>query len=253
MVSMIGLSTPIEKSNDDLTPVYHKLEKAIKEQIENGRLAAGEKIPPEREIARLNNVSLATARKALQNLVQRGFLHRIQGKGTFVSNTALRRQKVRYYPLANRFQDDISEPNIKLFELKLIPGNPRINQHLKIRSNQELYELKRVLYLKRKPIIYCVSFLPAKLCRGLEGVKKIYFEKDPFYIFLEQRFGISTIENRELYGVTSADKDLAKILNVEEGHPLLEVEMLALTFKEKPYEYRISYCLTDEKKIRRVI
>jgi GntR family transcriptional regulator len=107
--------------------------------------------------------------------------------------------------------------------------------------------------LKRKPIIYCISFLPAKLCRGLEGVKKIYFEKYAFYIFLEQRFGISTIENRELYGATLANKDLAKILNLEEGHPVLEVEMLALTYKEKPYEYRISFCLTDEKKIRRVI
>jgi GntR family transcriptional regulator len=253
MASMIGLSTPIEKSNEDLTPVYHKLEKAIKEQIENGRLAVGAKIPPEREIARLNNVSLATARRALQNLVQGGFLHRIQGKGTFVSNTALRREKVRYYPLSNRFQGDISEPSIKLIELKLIPGNPRINRHLKIRANQDLYELRRVLYLKRKPIIYCISFLPAKLCSGLESVKKIYLEKFAFYIFLEQRFGISTIENRELYGATLADKDLSKILNVEEGHPVLEVEMLALTFKEKPYEYRISFCLTDEKKIRRVI
>ena len=134
MASMIGLSAPIEKSNEDLTPVYHKLEKAIKEQIENGRLAVGAKIPPEREIARLNNVSLTTARKALQNLVQHGFLHRIQGKGTFVSNTALRREKVRYYPLSNQFQDDISEPSIKLIGLKLIPGNPRINRHLKIRA-----------------------------------------------------------------------------------------------------------------------
>ena len=107
--------------------------------------------------------------------------------------------------------------------------------------------------MKRRPIIYCISFLPFKLCSGLENVKKIYFEKYAFYIFIEQRFGISTIENRELYGATLAGKDLAKMLNVEEGHPVLEVEMLALTFKDKPYEYRISYCLTDEKKIRRVI
>jgi DNA-binding GntR family transcriptional regulator len=61
------------------------------------------------------------------------------------------------------------------------------------------------------------------------------------------------MRNIELYSATLAEENVANLLNVAAGHPLLKVEMLALTYKEKPYEYRISYCLTDEKKIRRVI
>lgn len=239
-------------STEDPTPVYHKLEKAIQERIERGRLAVGDPIPPEKEIARLNTLSLATVRKALQNLVQNGFLHRIQGKGTFVSNTARRRKKVRYYAMVKRFGDNIGQPTIKLLELKRIPGDRQINQHLNIRSNQDLYELRRVVYFNRKPVIYCISYLPYKLCTGLESIKKIYFEKYALYIFLEQRFGITTMKNRDLYSATLADKELAKILGIKKGHPLLCVEMQALTHKEKPYEYRISYCLTDERKIRRI-
>ena len=250
---MIGLSAPIEKSTEDLTPVYHKLEKAIKEQIENGRLAVDEKIPSEREIARLNNVSLATVRRALQNLVQSGFLHRIQGKGTFVSNTALRRKKVRYYSLANKFQAEINQPAIKFIELKHIPGNRQINRHLKLKSTQDLYELRRVVFFNGNPLIYCQSFLPCQICTGLKKFKKTDFEKFALYIFLEQKFGITTMRNIELYSATLAEENVANRLNVQAGHPLLKVEMLALTYKEKPYEYRISYCLTDEKKIRRVI
>jgi GntR family transcriptional regulator len=242
----------IHTSIEDPTPVYYQLEKAIQELIESGRLAVDDPIPPEREIARMNGLSLTTVRTALQNLVQNGFLHRIQGKGTFVSNTAQRRKTVRYYPLVKHFMDDINEPGIKLMELKRIKGKSHINPHLKIRANQDLYELKRVLSLNRKPIIYCISYMPYNLFKGLENYKQFYFEKYPLYIFLEQKFGISTMKNRELYGAVLADKDLGGILKVKEGHPLLFIEMQALTHKEKPYEYRISYCCTDERKIRRI-
>jgi len=240
-----------ERSPEDPTPVYYQLERAIQEQIESGRLAVGDPLPPERDIAKINDISLATVRRALQNLAQTGFLHRIQGRGTFVSNTALRRKKVRYYPFVKRFQDDIRETDIELIELKRIKGDPQINQNLQIRANQDIYELRRVLGFGRKRLIYAVSYLPYTLFKGLENYKKWHFEKFALYIFLEQKFGVSTMKNCELYGVALADSDAAKILNVNKEHPLLSVEMQAFTHKERPYEYRISYCLVDDFKIQR--
>ena len=88
---------------------------------------------------------------------------------------------------------------------------------------------------------------------GLHDYKRYYFEKYPLYQFLEEKFGVSTTKNCELFGATLADEHTANLLKVDEGHPLLVVEMQALTYKDKPYEYRISYCLTDKKKIRRFI
>ena len=242
----------IDTSTENPTPVYYQLEKAIQEHIESGRLGVDDCLPSERDLANINSLSLATVRRALQNLVQKGFLHRIQGKGTFVANTALRRQKVRYYSLVKHFQDNYPQPSIKLIELKRINGARSINQHLRIRAHQDLYELRRIVSCSRKPIIYSISYLPYKMFQGLENFKRLYFEKYALYIFLEQQFGVSTMKNRELYGAASADKELAALLNVGEGYPLLLVEMQALTHKDKPYEYRISYCRTDERKIRRV-
>lgn len=253
MEQIIGLSTPIEKSDEDVIPIYHQLGKAIKEQIENGRLAVGEQIPPERKIAAVNNISLATVRKALENLVWQGLLSRVQGKGTYVSSTAIRRKKIRYYPFVKDFHSDVANTDIKLIELKIIKGQQWINRHLKIRIAQDLYELRRVITSRGKPLLYCVSYLPRNMFKGLEGYKRAYFENYSLYLFLEDKFSVSTINNLELYSVTLADNDTAKLLTVEAGHPLLRVEMLALTHKGKPYEYRISYCLAGEKKIRRVI
>ena len=107
--------------------------------------------------------------------------------------------------------------------------------------------------MHKKPFIYCISYLPQKKFNELEKYQRPYFEHDPLYLFLENEFSVSTINNIQLSGATLADKSISKILNVKVGHPLLLLEMLALTHKNKPYEYRVSYCLTDRKKLKRII
>jgi DNA-binding GntR family transcriptional regulator len=89
--------------------------------------------------------------------------------------------------------------------------------------------------------------------KGLDDYQRSYFEEYALYLFLEEKFSVSTISNVQLSAVTLADEATAKLLKVEKGHPLLVLEMLAFTHKDKPYEYRISYCLTDERKLRRII
>ena len=78
--------------------------------------------------------------------------------------------------------NDIRETDIELIELKRIKGDPQINQNLKIRANQDVFELRRVLGFGRTWLIYAVSYLPYKLLRGLDiksGIKKI----PPIYFF----------------------------------------------------------------------
>jgi GntR family transcriptional regulator len=68
---------------------------------------------------------------------------------------------------------------------------------------------------------------------------------------VEESYGQPTIFNRELLSVLSAESNVATTLAIQEGTPLLLIEMLAFTYKERPYEYRQSYCLTDIRKIFR--
>ncbi|WP_018983213.1 GntR family transcriptional regulator [Salinimonas chungwhensis] len=74
-----------------------KLSDVITEQLESmildGSLLAGEKLPPERELAGRFDVSRPSLREAIGNLQARGLVERKQGGGTFVSrnlNAAMR-------------------------------------------------------------------------------------------------------------------------------------------------------------------
>ena len=62
---------------------------------------------------------------------------------------------------------------------------------------------------------------------------------------------MTTVTQRELFSVARAEGETCEILGVKKGHLLLVIHMNALSYKEKPYEYRISYCLTDPYRIYR--
>ena len=67
-----------------------KLSDVILQQLENmileGSLAPGEKLPPERELAKQFEVSRPSLREAIQKLEAKGLVTRRQGGGTFVKN-----------------------------------------------------------------------------------------------------------------------------------------------------------------------
>jgi GntR family transcriptional repressor for pyruvate dehydrogenase complex len=68
-------------------PVAAKLVVAyVRQLIESGKFRAGDKLPPERELAQLIGVSRATVRAGLQSLATVGVVDSRRGAGTFVAD-----------------------------------------------------------------------------------------------------------------------------------------------------------------------
>ena len=69
------------------SPVAAKLVVAyVRQLIEGGEFRAGDKLPPERELAQLIGVSRATVRAGLQSLATVGVVDSRRGAGTFVAD-----------------------------------------------------------------------------------------------------------------------------------------------------------------------
>ena len=66
-------------------PLYQQLQRALRQAIEDKRLASDSALPPERDIASDFGVSRITVRKALDALAEEGLVHRRHGAGTFVA------------------------------------------------------------------------------------------------------------------------------------------------------------------------
>lgn len=65
-------------------PKFIQISELIIRDIDAGRLIDGEKLPPERDMARTFGTSIGTLRKALAELQKKGLLHRVQGSGNYV-------------------------------------------------------------------------------------------------------------------------------------------------------------------------
>ncbi len=68
----------------DIVPKYYRIASHLREQIISNKLANGNKLAGERELASKFGTTHITIRKALDCLVQEGLVERIHGKGSFV-------------------------------------------------------------------------------------------------------------------------------------------------------------------------
>jgi len=87
LVSKDGKSeTKQKKASVSSVPLFMHIKETIRKQILDGSYSVHSKLPSERELIALFEVSRITVRQALAELQREGLVFKINGKGTFVSN-----------------------------------------------------------------------------------------------------------------------------------------------------------------------
>ncbi|MFA5650535.1 MAG: GntR family transcriptional regulator [Proteiniphilum sp.] len=91
--------------------IYKRISNGIIKQIKSGELTPGNKVPSENELINRYNISNTTARKTLSNLEEQGWVIRIKGKGTFVTNRSKEMHLTRilgsFEAMKERFRDNL--------------------------------------------------------------------------------------------------------------------------------------------------
>ncbi|NOY68215.1 MAG: GntR family transcriptional regulator [Deltaproteobacteria bacterium] len=234
-------------------PVYYQLQNELKSYIEDGKWAPGEPIPSSRNIAETYNVSMGTVQKAIANLVKEKYLFCVQGKGTFVATTDIKQESLRYTLLRQHFDGDDLSFKVKLIGTERVDGFRPVNRYLKLGKHEELFCVKRVFVSRSGPIVYTISYLPCNMFENFEDKVAKLLGKITLYEVIEQKYGLPTVRNKELFSIAVADEEIAGILEIRIGTPILSTEMLSYTYKEQPYEYRVTYWETGKRKLFREI
>lgn len=72
--------------NARVKPMYQQLKDLIIDRISSGDLGPRDRVPSENELVEAMKVSRMTANRALRELTDEGYVHRVAGRGTFVSD-----------------------------------------------------------------------------------------------------------------------------------------------------------------------
>jgi GntR family transcriptional regulator of arabinose operon len=95
------------------TPKYLQLKQEILIWLHSGRLKPNDQMPSENEIAEQFQLSRQTVRQTFGELEQEGWLYRVQGKGTFVSNPQTQKaQTVQTIGVVTTYISDYIFPHI---------------------------------------------------------------------------------------------------------------------------------------------
>jgi GntR family transcriptional regulator len=221
-----------------MATLYEQVRARLIEGISTGRWRAGEALPSESALAAAHGVAIGTVRKAVDSLVAEGALVRHQGKGTFVTAHDGGRLMFHFFHIVGR-SGARSYPEVRTVSFRRDRADPAAAQALGIAARDPVIRIRNVLSLDGHPRIVDEITLPAALFPGLS--EKIFLARDnTIYHLYQSRYGLNVLRTDERLRAVLANADDARLLTVAAGAPLLEIRRVALTFRDRPVELRIS-------------
>ncbi|MEA2293090.1 MAG: GntR family transcriptional regulator [Solirubrobacteraceae bacterium] len=192
-----------------------------------GRAAArpGDRLPSERELATLLNVSRTTLRHALQQLERAGLITRRPGRagGTFVGEPKVERDLRLYGGLPETLRRHGHDAGARVLLAAIIPADGKTADGLGLVPGAPVYEVVRVRLSDGEPISLERSRFPAERFPGLLE----YPLGQSLYQLLHERFGAGPARAVERLEAVLASPEEADALDLYAGAPLLAVERIA--------------------------
>ena len=235
---------------DDHLPAYARISQSLRRQIENKVWQPGNLIPTESRLAQEHGVSVGTVRKALQELVLAGFLHRVQGKGTFVAGSFIRSKNHRFYRTHTAFDAPEPERRCAFLRAEVEPGQDFICRYLRLATGTPLLRLERLISIEDRPFVLVHSYFEEARFPGLAQADPRRFEQEALTLIIENDYATPTMAAHELGSAVSATPEVAAALQLPESAPVLFLEMLTISYHASPYEYRQSFCVSGRKLFR---
>ena len=238
------LLTPL--TDTGAAPLYRQVKRELQRAIEAGLCKPGRALPNESTIAQALKVSIGTLRHAVDELVHEHVLVRRQGKGTFVALHNSDRFLFQFFHVEPRpdprFADVVAQAEYPMVECVAFERE-RCGEVdaavLRIKPMDPVFRIGNRLSLGGRAVVYDRITIPALLFKGLNE-KRLLDRPSTIYNLYQTDFGITVLRAQERARAAAADRNTARILSVTVGLPVLEVHRVALTFGEKPVEYRVS-------------
>ncbi len=230
-------------SPEKSTPLYLQLKELIKKEIQNGNLQPNDRLPSEKEMCDTYKVSRITVRQALAELVNEGLVYRIHGKGTFVANPRLEQELVKVTPFAETLRRKGIKPSTKYLKSQIIPADFNLATLLAIPLEANIVHLRLLGLGDNEPLVVYNSYFPEYIgIKMMELAQQKAKRKQSFstYDLYNEISHVTPSMLTQSFEATVADKKTAKILEVNPGHPLLQITTVVYTVEGHPVEYRIA-------------
>lgn len=217
-------------------PVYVRIRETLRDEITNGMLKRGERLPPEHELATKFSVSRMTIRESLEDLVDEGLLYRRHGVGTFVAFPHLQRDHTRLTSFFDKAEEEGVAVRAELLSLEVMTARAVVARALDLPPGSRVIRIKTLRYANNVPITVHEAYVPQKLFANIVNEN---LENQHLWTLIEKcgykvKRAVQRLEARD------ADKELAELMKIKEGSPILFKERTVYAADGTPVEF--TYC-----------
>lgn len=207
-----------------MEPLYYKVKKDMEQKITEGVYKKGEYIPSEPELEQYYKVSRTTIRKAINMLVEEGYVTIIRGMGTKVTPSKLKHKAAELMSFTELMKRQGMVPEVSDVQIRRIHPDQEVISVLELNSWEEVFEISRVRTADGEPITINTSYIPCRLVedRDLWVLK----DKQSLYQVLED-FNIFVQYTEDTMSAIKASSKQAEILQISKNDPLLYIERTA--------------------------
>jgi len=217
-------------------PAYKRIQNAIRAEIESGELKPGDPVASERQLARVNNVSLMTARHALASLEHEGVVERWVGAGTFVAAPKIEFNKLMSY--TEHMSSRGLVPRSRVLVAKIVGRESEVAARLGLPVSEPLVKIERLRLTGEEPFALETCYLAA---RGFEELVNAPLARISLFGLLERDFGLQLAYADEEVNATEAEPQVADLLNVARGGSVLRIRQVIYSTKGKASLYVVGF------------
>lgn len=228
-------------------PPYQQIERWLLEAIGSGQLAAGDKLPPERELAESFGVSRMTLRHAFSALETRGLVTRVLGRngGTFIQEPKIACDLTTMAGFTEQLRRHGLEPGARVLSASEQPASAEAAIALDIEEGSPVYEIIRIRLANNFPIALEQSYFPTEVFPGMLEEKL----DGSLYTLLETRYGQRPVRAMESLEALIIDAPRAKLLQVPAGSAMIQIDRRAYARNGCAIEYARDLFRSDRTKI----
>ncbi|WOP17519.1 GntR family transcriptional regulator [Raineyella sp. LH-20] len=216
-------------------PVAEEIRRRILRMIAAGTLPPGSRLGSEREVSERFGVSRVTIRSAILPLTRAGVLERRTGRsgGTFVRSDVMGREAAEQLGLPERLAAGGHSASSTVLATRRAPATPLEAEALRVPVGEELAVIERLRSAEGIPLSldrahFPLALAPDLLDQPLSG---------SLYVLLRDRYGLRPEKVEEEIMVVGASRREAKLLEVAERFPLVQVVRVAEDASGRRFEY----------------
>jgi GntR family transcriptional regulator len=215
-------------------PLYQQLYRLLRHKIVSGAWAPEQAIPTEMSLMEKYDVSRATVRQALSELVADGLVVRRRGRGSFVAPPSVEQSLVRILSFTEDMQQRGLQPQTRLISARLMPATERLAEKLELQPEEKVARLVRLRLADGEPMSVEDSCL---VYRFVPGLLEHDYTRSSLRQILQRQYGIRLARAEQTIQAIAADEEMAELLAIEQGAPLLYIERVSYSDYDVPVEH----------------